>query len=149
MGQKWLSFVYFTEIKEKVLLYLEKEEFAFDKLDDLWRDKINTTGATTVRELFERYEKERGPLSTDDLEDLLRDLAFVHITCHVFPQMGCTSSTGKFWKKHMTVYPWFFEKQATQYMSVSCSDSGNLMPLLTGKVKSQLKKKFFNTGASI
>ena len=75
---------------------LEKEEFAFDKLDDLWRDKIDTTGATTVTELFERYEKERGPLSTDDLKDLLRDLAFVHITSHVFPQTGSTSSTGKF-----------------------------------------------------
>ena len=76
--------------------YLEKEEFAFDKLDDLWRDKIDTTGATTVTELFERYEKERGPLSTDDLKDLLRDLVFVHITRLVFPQTGCTSSTGKF-----------------------------------------------------
>lgn len=76
--------------------WLEKEESAFDKLDDLWRDKIDTTGATTVRELFERYEKDQGPLSADDLKDLLRDLAYVHITCRVFSQMGSTSSTGKF-----------------------------------------------------
>ena len=96
LGQKRLSFVYFTEIKEKVLHWLEKEESAFGRLDDLWRDKIDTTGATTVRELFERYEKEQGPLSTDDLKDLLRDLAYVHITCRVFPQTGSTSSTGKF-----------------------------------------------------
>lgn len=83
-----------NEIKEKVLHWLEKEESAFGRLDDLWRDKIDTTGATTVRELFERYEKEQGPLSTDDLKDLLRDLAYVHITCRVFPQTGSTSSTG-------------------------------------------------------
>ena len=50
--------------------WLEKEESAFDSVNNLWRDKIDTTGAITVRELFERYEKERGPLSTDDLKDL-------------------------------------------------------------------------------
>lgn len=83
-----------NEIKEKVLHWLDKEESAFGRLDDLWRDKIDTTGVTTVRELFERFEKERGPLSTDDLKDLLRDLAYVHITCRVFPQTGCASSTG-------------------------------------------------------
>lgn len=95
------SFVYFAvtnscRVKEEVLHLLEKEEFAFERLDDLWRDKVNTTGTTSVRELFERYETERGPLSIDDLKDLLKDLAYVHITCHVFPQTLTTSSTGKF-----------------------------------------------------
>ena len=92
-----MSFVYFTEIKVKVLNLLEKEESAFDRLDDLWRDKVDTTGITTVRELFERYETERGPLSTDELKDLLKDLAYVHITCSVsFPQTHTTSNSGKF-----------------------------------------------------
>ena len=94
-----ISFVHFTEtkrVKEEVLHWLEKEESAFESLDDLWREKINTTGTTSVRELFERYETERGPLSIDDLKDLLKDLAYVHITCRVFPQTLTTSSTGKF-----------------------------------------------------
>ncbi|KAJ7382558.1 hypothetical protein OS493_034194 [Desmophyllum pertusum] len=61
------------------------EESAFGQIDDLWREKINTTGITTVRELFQRYEKEQGPLSLDDLYDLLRCLAYVHILHRVFP----------------------------------------------------------------
>ena len=61
------------------------EESAFEQIDDLWREKINTTGITTVRELFQRYEKEQGPLSLDDLYDLLQSLAYVQILCSVFP----------------------------------------------------------------
>lgn len=94
-----IIFVYFTEkkrVKEEVLHWLEKEESAFERLDDLWRDKVNTTGTTAVRDLFERYETEQGPLSIDELKDLLKDLAYVHITCRVFPQTRTTSSTGKF-----------------------------------------------------
>lgn len=95
-----ISFVYFAEkkrVKEEVLHWLEKEESAFERLDDLWRDKVNTTGTTSVRELFERYEIERrSPLSIDELEDLLTELAYVHIKCRVFPQTRTTSSTGKF-----------------------------------------------------
>ena len=86
-------YTYFTEIKEKLLYWLEKEESAFDRLDDLWRDKVDTTGLTTVRELFERYETKKGPLTQDELKDLLTDLAYVHITRHVFPQTRATSST--------------------------------------------------------
>lgn len=102
--------------------WLEKEESAFGRLDDLWRDKIDTTGATTVRELFERYEIELGPLSTDDLKDLLRDLAYVHITCRVFPQTGSTSSTGKFWEKHLiSLYTCFFFLKTRRLIHVSLS----------------------------
>ena len=72
--------------------WLEKEDSAFDRLDDLWRDKVDTTGITTVRELFERYENEKGPLTQDELKDLLRDLAYVNITCHIFPQTRANSS---------------------------------------------------------
>ena len=83
-------------VKEKVLRLLEKKECAFDRLDDLWREKVDTTGITTVRELFERYETKQGRLSTDELKDLLRDLAYVDITSIVFPQTSTTSNTGKF-----------------------------------------------------
>ncbi|XP_078372796.1 uncharacterized protein LOC144656448 [Oculina patagonica] len=87
-----------NEKKEEVLQHLENEEFAVEKLDDLWRDKIDTTGVTTVRELFARFEQEKGPLSLDDLKDLLRDLAYVDITRKVFPQKSPqnSASTGKF-----------------------------------------------------
>ena len=90
-------FFYFAEKKEEVLHYLEKKD-AFEKIDELWRDKIDTTGITTVRELFARFEKERGPLSLDDLKDLLTDLVYVDIKLRVFPHNSPknNTSTGKF-----------------------------------------------------
>ena len=46
------------------------------------------------------------------------------------------------------MYTWFFENRATktcQFLALI----GNLMALITWKVKSHLKKKFLNTWASI
>ena len=95
-----ISFVYFAEInKEKVLYWLERDEPASRQLVRLWREKVNTTNLTTVRELFERYETAKGsPLSTDDLKDLLRDLGCVDVTSCDFPQTltSTIGSTGKF-----------------------------------------------------
>ena len=46
------------------------------------------------------------------------------------------------------MYTWFFENRATKTCQ-SLALIGNLMALITWKVKSHLKKKFLNTWASI
>ena len=45
-------------------------------------------------------------------------------------------------------YTWFFENRASN-KCLSLTLIGNLMTIITGKVKSHLKNKFLNTQASI
>ena len=95
--------LYIKNVKERALQCLYWKQGSLEKIIHFWRDQIDTTGITALKDLFQRYEKEKGPLSLEALEDLLKNLGYDDVIAMMYFSYPCASSpqnsssnTGKF-----------------------------------------------------